>query len=251
MDQHSPSLRPYPADDHDRKLLADIDQYGWHVVVIEKDDEGPGFAYSVGLGHSLGHPEFMVIGLAIDVMLAIVNTAGELVRGGKNFKHLDDSGDVLDSFNVAFRQVDKCHYHEYFGFARWYYKGDEFAVLQIVWPNSQHRYPWHAGYPAALRARQPILSKSSWPFHEGKNQACFATTRVLDGLPILLVSHDEDGDWQFLCGTTNEVEDGAVVSLGAVVGLDQTLGDLADLPEGWQARRPTIDGQWRRSKIEG
>ncbi len=30
-------------DEQDRKLLAEIEQFGWHVVGIEQDDERPGF----------------------------------------------------------------------------------------------------------------------------------------------------------------------------------------------------------------
>ena len=110
--------------------------------------------------------------------------------------------------------------------------------------------PWHPDYPVALRERQPVLSDSSWPFHEGKNRACFTTKRVLDGLPILLVSHDEDGDWQSLCGTTNETEDAALVCLGEMLGVDEMLGEVADLPESWRAERSEVGGRWVRSRIK-
>jgi Domain of unknown function (DUF4262) len=251
MDRNTQFHPPAARDDEDRKLLADIDQYGWHVIGIEEDDEGPGFAYSVGLYRTFGHPEIMVVGLAIDVMFGMVNQIGELVRGGKRFEQLDESGDVLDGFNVAFRQVEAVHYVQYVGYAMWFYGGDSFPILQMVWPDSRHCYPWHPHYPAALAGRQPVLSaSSSWPFHEGKNRACFTTRRVLDGLPILFVSHDQDGDWQFLCGTTNELKDGALVCLGEMLGTDGTLGEVAELPEGWRAERLKFGEPWVRSRIE-
>ncbi len=252
MDRNSQTDRPAARDDQDRKLLADIDQYGWHVVGIEQDDDGPGFAYSVGLYRSFEHPEMLVIGLAIGVMFGMVNGVGELVLGGERFEHLDESGDVVNGFNVAFRQVPVASYDDYLGCAQWYYGGDDFPTHQMVWPDSRHRYPWHSDYPVALRERQPVLSDDgSWPFHEGRNRACFTTRRVLDGLPILLVSHDHDGDWQFLCGTTNETKDGALVNLGGMLTRDGTLSGVADLPEGFKAARLEIGGTWVRSKIEG
>ena len=56
---------------------------------------------------------------------------------------------------------------------------------------------------------------SEWPFSEPSNLAAFTTTHVLrEGYPVLLVSHDHDGDWQFLCGTTNDSAHGAIVCLG-------------------------------------
>jgi hypothetical protein len=71
---------------------------------------------------------------------------------------------------------------------------------------------------------------------------------IHDGLPILLVSHDEEGDWQFLCGITDQVDDGAVVSLGSILQRDSTLADLADLPQGWQASREAVGSDWKRSR---
>jgi hypothetical protein len=48
----------------------------------------------------------------------------------------------------------------------------------------------------------------------------FTTKPVLDGThPILLVSHDENDDWQFLCGTTADPKDGKLVSLGSIAAL--------------------------------
>jgi hypothetical protein len=67
-------------------------------------------------------------------------------------------------------------------------------------------------------------------------------------LPVLLVSHDTDGDWQFLCGTTNRTEDGRLVSLGCIFERDRTLASVADLPEGWRASRAAVGADWCREK---
>jgi hypothetical protein len=240
---------PDPADEHDRKLLADVKRHGWHVIGVEEDEEGPSFAYSIGLYRSFGHPEVVVFGLPVKVMHQVVNAAGEKVRFGERFGHLDESGDILEGYDVAFRAMERRHYPDYLGYARRFYQGDDFPALQCLWPDSQHRYPWHPGFTPALARRQPLLSDDrSWPFHLGSNRAAFTTRPVLEGHPVLLVSHDRDGDWQFLCGTTNRPEDGRVVSLGCVLERDQTLAEVADLPEGWTACRPAKGAAWRREK---
>lgn len=243
---------PEPADHHDRKLLTDVQRHGWHVIGVTEDEEGPAFAYSIGLYHTFGHPEVLVLGLAVEVMHRIINGIGELVRSGQRFEHLHESGDVLDNYNVAFRALERRHYPDYLGYAHWFYRGDNFLALQCVWPDSQHRYPWHAELRGALAARQPVLSDDkSWPFHEGPNRAVFATRPVLrDGHPILLVTHDQDGDWQFLCGTTNRPRDGQIVSLGCIFERDRALTKITDLPEGWKAFRRTKQAQWKREKLE-
>ncbi len=88
----------------------------------------------------------------------------------------------------------------------------------------------------------------SWPFADSPNTASITTRQVLEGAPVLLVTHDaDDGSWQFLCGTTNDSEDARVVGLGQMYNRDSTLGELADLPEGWRAFRSAAGLPWNRS----
>ncbi len=43
------------------------------------------------------------------------------------------------------------------------------------------------------------FADSEWPFSDPINTAAFTTVRVVrDGYPVLLVTHDEEGDWQIL-----------------------------------------------------
>src|SRR5437016_5954675 len=94
---------PEPADDHDRKLLADVEDPGWHVIAVEEDKEGPAFAYSVGLHYNFDHPEVILLGLPVRVMHQTINVVGEQVKSGQRFGHLDESGDILQGYNVCFR----------------------------------------------------------------------------------------------------------------------------------------------------
>lgn len=87
----------------------------------------------------------------------------------------------------------------------------------------------------------------NWPFDDAINTAAFTTRPVLEqGLPVLLVSHDPEGDWQFLCGTTTELEDCKLVCLGCAFQRDPTLAEVADLPLGWLAEREAAGGAWER-----
>jgi hypothetical protein len=87
-----------------------------------------------------------------------------------------------------------------------------------------------------------------WPFAETRNTASITTRQVLDGAPILRVSHDaDDGSWQFLCGTTDDPADARVVGLGSMLARDATLGEIADLPEGCRAWRNAPGSAWQRS----
>lgn len=244
-------VRTRGEDAGEQRVIDDIERYGWHIVGIEADDDGPGFAYSVGMFYTFGHPEVIILGLdSAEMMAQIINCVGEVVRNGMVFKDWYKTDQVLDGYPCMFRKFPTEAYPEYFGYAIWFYRPETFTALQCVWPDNKDRFPWEPGCDPVVRQRQPVLAKGTdWPFHEPKNLAVITTCRVLDGThPILLVSHDDGGVWQFLCGTTNDTENCRVVGLSTIVEMCPSVAELADLPGGWQARRGSANSEWARSK---
>ena len=123
-------LKRKPQDDSEAKLLTDVKDPGWHVIGVTEDDEGPGFAYTIGLHHSYRHPEIIVFGLDVPILWRIVNVIGEEVKKGEKFENNQEGEDILKGYLVFFRRVQKGHYREYLGYARWFYQGNAFPVLQ-------------------------------------------------------------------------------------------------------------------------
>lgn len=78
----------------------------------------------------------------------------------------------------------------------------------------------------------------------------FTTTYVLkENKPILYVSHDEDGAWQF--HTTNDGVDtttAMLVTLQNVLDHDATVNEVSDLPLGHYASRESVGEAWIYSK---
>lgn len=85
-----------------------------------------------------------------------------------------------------------------------------------------------------------------FPFYDSLDTAAIICCHIMENhAPILYVSHDEDdGMWQFLCGETQEIDEAKVVSVKWVFDLDNTVGDLKDMPCGCYAERKTQDGDW-------
>jgi hypothetical protein len=142
----------------DAQVHADIATYGWHVVEVVEDDEGPGFAFTIGLHERFAHPELMVFGLPLDTMHLMLNGAGESVRAGRTYTAGQSYDDVLEGYSCTFRPVPRRHYEAYLGYARWYYDGDDFPTLQLIWPDREHRYPWVAPAEGWIRKAQPVLA---------------------------------------------------------------------------------------------
>ena len=144
-------------DKQEKKLIADIERYGWHIIKVLEDQKGPGFAYSIGLFHSYSHAEILVIGLRLDSMHQIINCIGEEIKSGKQFVDGREYSDILPGYDSAFRNVDRKFYKDYLGCALWFYEGGSFPVLQCVWPDKQSKFPWDDGFNKKLTARQPVL----------------------------------------------------------------------------------------------
>jgi len=90
-----------------------------------------------------------------------------------------------------------------------------------------------------------IFSSSFW-FKEPENTACFICNHILkEKKSILLVFHEADGDWQFLCGSDNHSEDNIkIVSLKQVTKIDESVNQLFEMPLGYGAERASGHMEW-------
>lgn len=55
----------------------------------------------------------------------------------------------------------------------------------------------------------------------------------------------ENGDWQFLCGTTDVPAHCRLICLKDIVERASSVNDIADLPRGSRAWHERIDTEWR------
>ena len=87
-------------------------------------------------------------------------------------------------------------------------------------------------------------------FEDPLETAVFTTTYVLkENKPILYVSHDADGAWQF--HTANDGVDtttAMLVTLQNVLEHDATINEVSDLPLGHYASRESVGAAWVYSK---
>lgn len=90
-----------------------------------------------------------------------------------------------------------------------------------------------------------------WPFPDAVATLTYCTGKVVrKRFPVLQVTHDYDGNWQFLDATTDEPGEPVLLCLGCVVEADATLMEVADLPIGWSAYREEIGAAWERWQNE-
>ena len=144
----------------ERQVYHDIESHGWHVVTVNESDETAGWAFSIGLHVTLGHPEVVMFGLSGDVLQAVINNIGEDIRRGSSYQDGQSYGDLLKGYDCRFERVHQRWYRPFLGYATWYYDGSEFPVLQCVWPDKDGHWPQDPMSAVDWSKLQPLLSRA-------------------------------------------------------------------------------------------
>lgn len=92
----------------------------------------------------------------------------------------------------------------------------------------------------------------TYKFSDDPNKACIVCDHILNKeRPILYVAHDNDGDWQFLCGDDDHHEGIAkVISLKQVTEIDESINDLYEMPTNVSAFRQSIGAKWQPFRLK-
>ncbi|MEP7706798.1 hypothetical protein [Paraglaciecola sp. 25GB23A] len=95
------------------------------------------------------------------------------------------------------------------------------------------------------------FSENDWPFDCAINTCVVTTKFVYDrSEPIVQVTHYEDDEWQFMCNTTDDPDDGIVVCMGCFFQKFPEIAELASLPLGWDAYREDVTQPWDIEELE-
>ncbi len=146
-------------DKQDQKALDDIDEFGCHVINVMEGEEEPQFTYSIGINKKQDKPDLIIIGLKRELAQSVVNNYKDRLLGGETFETGSFYPDFLGDFEVCFVEVDKSYYKDYLGWGLWLNDGDNFKMLQLVWPTTDGQWPWDADKSDFYEWVQPILNK--------------------------------------------------------------------------------------------
>jgi hypothetical protein len=144
-------------DAGEQKALADIEAYGCHIIHVLEEGDQPPFSYSVGVQKTSGKPEGIVVGLKRPIAHFVVNEYNRRTRAGDVIAPGCAYDGFLDGFSTQFVAVAVEHFAEYLGWNRWLYGGNDFSVLQLVYPTTDGVWPWDQAASASFRRWQPLL----------------------------------------------------------------------------------------------
>ena len=146
-------------DEHEKKALDNIEKYGCHVMNVMEEGDLTGFTYSIGINKKQNKPDVVVMGLKSELAHSMVNNYKDRLIKGEVFESGKSYSDFLGDFDVCFIKVAKKHFKEHFGWGLWLHKGDDFEVLQMVWPTTEGVWPWDNEKSEYYTWAQPILNE--------------------------------------------------------------------------------------------
>ena len=148
-------------DETEQNIRADIDRYGWSVICVPECAEGPSFAYSVGMMHTLNHPEIVILGLDVEPLWRIINGIGDDVRAGRSFADPGLYEGVIEGFACKVIPVAEAHHTTYLGYAMWHRRHlgriGTLRAVQCLWPDRDGRFPDEQGCHPDVARLQPRL----------------------------------------------------------------------------------------------
>jgi len=147
-------------DQYEQKAIDDIEKYGCHILHVMEEDGYSSFCYSIGIERTIKYPDLIVIGLNQEIAHWVINEYCNRAKNGEEFHTNQYYENFLEGFKVTFIEVDKKHYKEYLGWGRWYNKGDDFKMLQMIYPTTSNTWPWDKNAPENISQLQPLLNAS-------------------------------------------------------------------------------------------
>jgi len=248
------------------KAIDVIEEYGCQVMHVFGDNVSPPFSYTAGVYDTSGKPELIAVGLPSETAHSALNKAASLMREGVDLS-VGRYSDIIGNVEVAFRKVDPQWLHHVMLRANWFYDGEDVPVLQLIYPDLENRFQ-DEDDSFNEYFRQPLLSGEieddtlaydfwashdtssslyGWKFPDPPQTNSYLSQTVQDKEePVTYVSHDADGDWQFLGDKMSEGGGPVLSCLHHPIDHDRTLEELYDLPPGWYATRENPTAPWER-----
>ena len=148
-------------DPAEQSFVAKVREFGWFRTGVSADEDGPGFSYTTGLWVNTQKPEVVMFGMekiVHDVFWDLYRDA----RTGRGLPIGCRTDRVFANLPGYAFPVATQYHANHLGWSRWFYSGDSFPCLQIVWPDPAGVFPWEIGFDPAFAGDQPDLTENGW-----------------------------------------------------------------------------------------
>ena len=138
-------MTKFTPESYAAEVASNVNKYGYHLTYVAPG-ETPAFVYSTGIYQSSGIPELFISslppGMSSDLVKSYVERfskvtppIGERIRKQRN-----------DPFDYYLIKIDLPAVREYVLASFKYYESAPFEYLQLVFPDTEMRFPHEPGY---------------------------------------------------------------------------------------------------------
>jgi hypothetical protein len=149
-------------DEGKRKFVSNIREHGWFRTRIFAEGDQPEYSFTTGFWVTLGQPELIVFGLKSEIAHAVLWDVFRNFKAGQQLATRSRTDAVFANLPACLYTVDKKFYPEFLGWSRWFYAGDDFPCLQLVWPDSEGIFPWEPNFDPSMAGLQLDVSEGGW-----------------------------------------------------------------------------------------
>ncbi len=149
-------------DEQERGFTDAIPEHGWFRTSVLPDDEGPGFSYTTGFHLNFDYPELVVFSFKSELAHAVLWDVYRDLKAGRRYPIAVAVSDLFGNAEAHLFPVAKDRYRDLLGWSCWFYGGDEFPCLQLVWPDAGGAFPWQPGASDHAKSSQPDLTAQVW-----------------------------------------------------------------------------------------
>ena len=132
-----------------------VKKHGHMIQGVGAGEGEPEFCYTVGLYTTYEHPELVIVGLPYNVAAGLLNDMAQRIKEGEVFRVSNTYKDILLDYKVLILYVEPEIVYKNLSASR-LYTGELVPALQVVWPDSEHRWPNSKNANEAFTKLQPL-----------------------------------------------------------------------------------------------
>lgn len=148
----------------EKKIVANVRTFGFHIVAIDEEYDTPEFFYTIGLYLKYGHPELLFVGVPAETAAYVFWQAKAFIEQGGSIRPWTTVPEDVAHMPLKAVPIHANNYNEFLGFGKWFYRSlggsqpNNFPAIQLVWPDATNGlFPWEDGFEKNFLWFQKLL----------------------------------------------------------------------------------------------
>lgn len=147
---------------HAEKIEWMIETTGWAIepvaAAVDVDPPIPGYAYTIGFPARFGFPEVLLFGLTPVAARGLLGLVADLLDGGTEVPVGVELVGLFDNdLRCVFAPIEVEARAGLVDVAVSWYRGTDFQVVQLLWPDRNGFLPTEPGFDRRVVAAQPVI----------------------------------------------------------------------------------------------